>query len=83
LKQNASAVISPVAAGETITVTDRGREVAQIILVPAGPLDRPVAAGQARLAEGSLAALGDPPPAKTGRRPLSAVLAEMLDEERC
>lgn len=35
LKQNASAVVARVAAGETLTITDRGRPVARIV-----PLER-------------------------------------------
>ena len=38
LKQNASAVIAEVAAGEVVTVTDRGRPVAQITPLPSSPL---------------------------------------------
>ena len=34
LKQNASAVVAEAAAGETITITDRGRPVAQVVPLP-------------------------------------------------
>lgn len=35
LKQNASAVVAEAAAGETVTITDRGRPVAQTTAIPA------------------------------------------------
>lgn len=48
LKQNASAVVAEAAAGETVTISDRGRPVARMTAIPASPLDGLVAAGQAR-----------------------------------
>lgn len=74
LKQNASAVVARVVAGETITVTDRGRPVAQLSPLPAGGLDALVEAGRARPARGSLA---DLPPPSAGPS-----LSEALDEQR-
>ena len=34
LKQNASAVVANAASGETVTITDRGRPVAQMTAIP-------------------------------------------------
>ena len=82
LKQNASAVVADAAAGEVVTITDRGRAVAQLVPLPAGRLAALVAAGQARPPKGSLAELGPPPMRRRGRQQLSETLAEMRDEER-
>ncbi|MCX6526169.1 MAG: type II toxin-antitoxin system prevent-host-death family antitoxin [Actinobacteria bacterium] len=38
LKQNASAVVAEAVAGETVTITDRGRPVAQLTAIPASRL---------------------------------------------
>jgi antitoxin (DNA-binding transcriptional repressor) of toxin-antitoxin stability system len=82
LKQNASAVIADATAGEIVTITDRGRAVAQLVPLPASHLGSLVAAGRARPPKRSLAGLG-PAPKPTGiTRPLSEVLAEMRDEDR-
>lgn len=45
LKQNASAVVARAAAGETVTITDRGRPVAQLTPLPTSRLDELIAAG--------------------------------------
>jgi prevent-host-death family protein len=82
LKQNASAVVADASAGEVVTITDRGRAVAQLIPLPSGHLDSLVAARQARPPKRSLAELGAPPRRRPGRRELSEVLDEMRDEER-
>lgn len=81
LKQNASKVVARAAAGEIVTITDRGRPVALLGPIPGGRLDALLAAGRARPSEGRLADLS-PPPATDGRRSLSQTLAAMRDEER-
>lgn len=48
LKQNASAVVAQAAAGEIITITDRGRRVAQLNAIPSSSLQRLTDAGKAR-----------------------------------
>jgi prevent-host-death family protein len=78
LKQNASAVVAEAAAGETVTITDRGRPVAQMTSVAASPLQRMLANGTARAARRDLAAL----PAPTEAPALTPVLDEMRDDER-
>lgn len=79
LKQNASAVVSRAAAGETITITDRGRPVAQI-----GPRSR---SGLQALREQDAvlreprrprATLTLPPSLPPGAR----LLSDLLDEDR-
>jgi len=78
LKQNASAVVADVVAGEIVTITDRGRPVAQITPIAASPLQRMLANGTARPPRRHLTSLGDPPEGP----PLTPVLAEMRDAER-
>ena len=51
LKQNASAVVAQAAAGEQVTITDRGRPVAQLSPIAASRLAQLVAAGLARPAK--------------------------------
>jgi prevent-host-death family protein len=82
LKQNASAVVADAASGEIVTITDRGRAVAQLIPLPASRVEALVAAGRARLPKRSLADLGAAPKRRRGARSLSTVLADMRDEER-
>jgi prevent-host-death family protein len=82
LKQNASAVVADAAGGETITITDRGRAVAQIIPLPTSRLNALVAAQRARPAKRSLRDLGEPPSRRRGQPPLSRVLAELREDER-
>jgi prevent-host-death family protein len=82
LRQNASAVLRKVAAGETVEVTDHGRPVARIVpLHGERTLDQLIAEGRASGAQGDLLALGPAAPAKGGRR-LSDVLTEMRADER-
>ena len=78
LKQNASAVVADAAAGETVTITDRGRPVAQLTSIAASPLQRMLANGTARRARRDLASL----PAPADAPPLTPVLAEIRDDER-
>ena len=78
LKQNASAVVAEVVAGETVTITDRGRPVAQLAPIPSSPLRRLIAAGAARSARRSIAELPAPQPGGS----LSDELATMRDAER-
>jgi len=82
LKQNASAVVADAASGEIVTITDRGRAVAQLIPLPASRVEALIAAGRARPPKRSLADLGAVPKRKRGQPSLSSVLTEMRDEER-
>ena len=82
LKQNASQVVARAAAGEVVTITERGRPVAQLVPVPEGRLAALIAAGRARPAKGSLAALGAPSGTGAPHAALSDVVAAMRGEER-
>jgi prevent-host-death family protein len=77
LKQNASAVVSEAAAGETVTITDRGRPVAQMTAIPVSRLRALVDAGRARRARRSMSDLPAPEPGPD----VSAVLSDMRDAE--
>jgi prevent-host-death family protein len=81
LKQNASKVVARAASGEIVTITDRGRPVAQLAPIPTDRLDALVAAGRARPAKGRLADLPAPSEGE-GRPSLSRTLAELRDEDR-
>lgn len=78
LKQNASAVVARAAAGETMTVTDRGRAVARLTPLRTSPLEQAVEAGVARPARLSMTALPAPVPGPS----LSGALGEARDAER-
>jgi len=82
LKQNASAVIAQVVAGEAVTITDRGRPVAQMVPVPAGRLAGLISAGRARPAKCSLTGLGAPLKQPQGPGSASETLAQMREAER-
>jgi prevent-host-death family protein len=82
LRQNASAVLRRVAAGEVIEVTDRGRAVARIVpLHEASRLDQLQAEGRASGASGDLLDV-KPVPRKAGKPLLSKILADMRADER-
>lgn len=82
LKQNASAVVAEAVAGEVITITDRGRPVAQLVPVATSRVEALVAAGRARAAKQSLADLPAPAKRRPGHPTLSAVLAEQRVDGR-
>ena len=78
LKQNASAVVAEAAAGETVTITDRGRPVAQMTPLHKSRLETLVEAGRARPPRREVSELPIPEPGPD----LSGVLAEMRDDQR-
>lgn len=78
LKQNASAVVADVAGGEVITITDRGRPVAQMIPILNSNLQLMIDSGRARP---PIRDIGDLPAPEAGPS-LSAELALMRDAER-
>ncbi len=82
LKQNASAVVAAAAAGEDVTITDRGRPVAQLVPIAGSRLERLVASGRARPAKRPWSRLPAPARRRSGRAQLSTVLAEQRDVER-
>jgi prevent-host-death family protein len=78
LKQNASAVVAQVAAGETVMITDRGRLVARMTAIPTSRLQALLDSGRARPPRNSIRKLAAP---KRGAD-LSAELSSMRDAER-
>lgn len=82
LRQNATAVLRRVAAGEVVEVTDRGRAVARIVpMHEASRLEQLVAEGRASGATGDL--LDVKPIPRISRKPvLSKILADMRADER-
>ena len=77
LKQNASAVVAGVVAGQDVTITDRGRPVAWMTAIPASRLEGLLESGRARAARRSIA---DLPAPEDGPDP-SVVLAAMRHDE--
>lgn len=78
LKQNASAVVAQAAAGETVTITDRGRPVAQMTSIPQSRLQALIDAGNARVPRRRIAELSAP----TAGPNLSNELRSMREDER-
>jgi len=78
LKQNASAVVADAAAGATITITDRGRPVAQLSPIPMTRLQALLDTGRARPARRRLDALAAPLPGPS----LSEEVIAMRNDER-
>lgn len=78
LKQNASSVVAEAAAGETVTITDRGRPVARMSAIPKSRLASLIEEGRARPARGRFADLPAPEPGPE----LSGQLLATRSEER-
>ena len=78
LKQNASAVVAEAASGETITITDRGRPVAQMTPIPSSLIQGLLDSGLGRRARRDISQLSPP---KSGPN-VSEELAAMRDAER-
>jgi len=82
LKQHASKVVARAAAGEIVTVTDRGRPVARLVPIACGRLEELRVSGALREPTRPLAELG-PPGERAGDGPsLTELLLAMRDEER-
>lgn len=82
LRQNASAVLRRVEAGEVVEVTDRGRPVARIVpMHEASRLEQLLAEGRASGATGDVLDI-KPIPRTAGRPLLSQILAHMRSDER-
>lgn len=78
LKQNASAVVAEAASGEMVTITDRGRPVAQMTAIPMSRLRSLIDAGRARPARRPIHELPSPGPGPN----LSSELEAMRSAER-
>jgi len=82
LKQNASAVVAAAAAGESVTITDRGRPVAQMVPLASSRIEALIAAERARPARRRLRDLPPPARRRPGRSSLSEELERMRRDER-
>ncbi len=83
LKAQLSSVLRDVEEGERVTVTSRGRPVAEIVpvmLERSEAMKKLIAEGKVTPATGSIPK-NPPPPRKTGRSASAVILAER-DEER-
>jgi prevent-host-death family protein len=79
LKQNASAVVAEAATGVTITITDRGRPVAQLTPIPASRFDRLMEAGRIRAPK---RLLGELPAPESGPSLTADILSDRDDHDR-
>ena len=82
LKQNASAVVARVRAGDSLLVTDRGVPVARIIPIGELTLDDRVAMGLATAPTVSLHELLESLPREPATTRLSDILDELRDDNR-
>ena len=86
LRQQASAILKRVAAGEVVEVTDHGHPIARIVPLRPSLLDQLVLEGRATEADGDLLdvmdELGLPLPAAPGSQLPSQALAELRSDER-
>ncbi len=82
LKQNASAVLRRVAAGESLIVTDRGRPVARLSPVKKGPLQELIDAGLVTMPTGRLSGGPPPVPPRPGQMTAGEALARDREQQR-
>lgn len=82
LKQNASEVVRQAAAGDVITITDRGRPVARIVPLRGSRLEEMRNAGLVRPASVQTADLPLPTTEITDGPNLSEILRDMRDDDR-
>src|SRR5216683_1623784 len=85
LRQQASAILKRVVAGEAIVVTEHGHPIARIVPLRPSPLEQLMLEGRVTEAEGNLIDLLDEmglPADPTGNVPPSAALAELRADER-
>lgn len=80
LRQNASAYLRRVQAGETLEVADRGRLIARLTPIVAEGWQQLVAEGRLRMAQGHVRDLPGPVPLPRGLERPSRVLARMREE---
>jgi prevent-host-death family protein len=80
LQQTASKVVARVAAGESLTVTDRGRPVARLVPIADSAVEQLLAAGSARPAR--LTWTEVPSPIESSETALSDLLWSARDVER-
>lgn len=78
LKQNTAAIVAQAAAGETITITERGRPVARMTAIPTSRHERLLDSGRARPPRQDVNDLPAPEPGVN----LSAELAAVRHNDR-
>jgi antitoxin (DNA-binding transcriptional repressor) of toxin-antitoxin stability system len=79
LPQHADAVVARAAAGEMVTITDRGRPVARMTAIPSSHVQALIEAGRARPARRPISELPAPEPGPG----ITGELTSMRDAERC
>jgi prevent-host-death family protein len=82
LKQNASVVVAEAVAGGLVTITDRGRPVAQLVPLAESRIEALIAADRARPALRRLSELPAPARRRTKQPAPSDVLQDMRRAER-
>jgi prevent-host-death family protein len=83
LRQHASRYLREVERGEAFEVTDRGRPVARLVPIrPESTVERLIAEGRIRPAEGDLLDMIDPIVPEPGERLPTEILEEMRADER-
>jgi prevent-host-death family protein len=82
LKQNASEIVRQAAAGDVITITDRGTPVARIVPLRSSRLEDMRNSGLVRRASKRPTDLPLPTPRITDGPNLGEILREMRDDER-
>ena len=82
LESDASSVVAMAAAGEPVTITDRGRPVARMVPYVTSRIEAMITDGRARSALSKLSKLPVPEPRRPGEPVLSEKLAEMRRAER-
>ena len=82
LKQNASAVVHQAASGTVVTISDRGRPVAQLVPLAVTVVEGLIAAGQARSARRPIGELPKPEARKRSAKKLSTIVGEDRDADR-
>jgi len=80
LKQNASEVVAVAAAGEAVTITDRGRPVARLVPLRGGRMSELIESGRARAPRRAWSDLPRRRPSSTVD--LGAELQRARDDER-
>ena len=80
LHQNASAVVADATSGETVTITDQERPVAQMTAIPSSRLQGHLDSGRARPATRDIRSLSAPDP---GPNLSSEIICEREEQPQC
>ena len=82
LERDAASVVAMAAAGEPVTITERGRPVARMVPYTGSRIEEMIAEGRARPAHRRLSALSAPARERPGQPALSQRLQGMRNAER-